>query len=621
LRLTFLILFTASICTAQTDSVAISKLNINAFKIYLNNPDSSLILARKALSFAESKKMPYQVAYSNFVLSKAHWAKSNYQLSSKYGFEALKFFENSPYTFDWAQCLTSLGRTFIDLKNFAQARIYLNKAEGLANRSKQNKLRADVLRERSMLLLQEKKYDSMLLAADEGILLYKSLNDNLNISVLFSRKARALLDQKKIKESKEYVRQSLILDSLVNNKRALGITYFQAAQVAFEENDLDSSLYFLTKLIQKNKELKNPSNLLRSYNLMASIYEKKKRPDISTGYLRLAQAITDTLYNLQINGQVEEMRALYELESKEQTINLLEQEKVIDKQNARNQNILLWFFSVVILLLGLLSYFFYRMRDVQKKSNYELAEKNQNIELQNEEILSQAEALHEINQLKSKILSVVSHDLRSPVNNLQALLEMVTKGQISPDEFSSFIAKLKSNLNVTQRALENLLNWSLSQMEGIQTERTIFNINSIIEDVVSLAEETANQKHIRIETDLKKPVFVEADMNQMHLILRNLLHNAIKFSNANGKIFFCSTTKEKFCEIIVQDQGVGMTKSEINKLLSKNEYFTTVGTSQEKGTGLGLLLCKDFIRRNGGTLSIESTKGSGTRVILDLPLA
>jgi two-component system, sensor histidine kinase and response regulator len=276
---------------------------------------------------------------------------------------------------------------------------------------------------------------------------------------------------------------------------------------------------------------------------------------------------------------------------------------------------------VVILLLGLLSYFFYRMRDVQKKSNYELAEKNQNIELQNEEILSQAEALHEINQLKSKILSVVSHDLRSPVNNLQALLEMVTKGQISPDEFSSFIAKLKSNLNVTQRALENLLNWSLSQMEGIQTERTIFNINSIIEDVVSLAEETANQKHIRIETDLKKPVFVEADMNQMHLILRNLLHNAIKFSNANGKIFFCSTTKEKFCEIIVQDQGVGMTKSEINKLLSKNEYFTTVGTSQEKGTGLGLLLCKDFIRRNGGTLSIESTKGSGTRVILDLPLA
>ncbi len=201
------------------------------------------------------------------------------------------------------------------------------------------------------------------------------------------------------------------------------------------------------------------------------------------------------------------------------------------------------------------------------------------------------------------------------------LLEMVTKKIVTPQEFADLSIKLKSNLNVTQRTLENLLNWSMGQMEGIKTEAVAFNINSVIDDVAHLSEEAANHKQLSVKSDSKNPVFVQADINQVHLILRNLFNNAIKFSQRDGEVVITTEIKNQFCFISIQDNGIGMTQAEVDMILNTNEYFTKVGTDQEKGTGLGLLLCKDFIKRNGGELAITSKVKVGTCVTFSLPLS
>ncbi len=234
---------------------------------------------------------------------------------------------------------------------------------------------------------------------------------------------------------------------------------------------------------------------------------------------------------------------------------------------------------------------------------------------------AQAENLQQLNQLKSKLFSVISHDLRGPISNLQALLELLTKGNMSPDEFLVVSAKLKSNLNMTQRTLENLLNWSLSQMEGIKTEKKQFEIKSLVEEACTLMEEVAQRKNITIENTTLSPIKVLADPNQIQLILRNLIHNAIKFSQTNGKVLVSASADETHCHVRIKDFGIGMTSHETDTILGSQEYFTKAGTEQEKGTGLGLLLCKEFIKRNKGGFTIESNPGHGTEICFSLPLA
>ncbi|MCE2996399.1 MAG: tetratricopeptide repeat-containing sensor histidine kinase [Flammeovirgaceae bacterium] len=603
------------------DSVIIAKLNFKALEQYLSTPDSSIELSKKALSLAEANGFVKQQAFSYYVLSKAHWAKGNYQLSTKYAFKSLKFYENSSQIYHWGECLSALGRTFADQKDYALAHEYIHKGLSLAIKNNHEMLLAEVLREQSFLLLEEKKYDSSLQCINRAISIYNKYNDSVNISVLSSRKARLLFELGQLKESKEYIHQALLMDSLVKNRRGLGITLYQAGLIEWKLGNTEQALAYLKRSLRTSEELNNIQNIIHIRSTLADLYHTKNLNSQVIEELKKVSVLKDSLYSLEKNVKIQEMQAVYELEEKDHIIRLLEDENLIEKKTAQNQKILLLSVTTIMVLLGLLSYLFWRMRGNQLTLNKALAIKNQEIELQNEEIQSQSDSLHQINQLKSKILSVISHDLRGPIKNLYMLLEMVTKKIVTPQEFAELSVKLKSNLNVTQRTLENLLNWSMGQMEGIKTEAVAFNINSVIDDVAQLSEEAANHKQLLVKSDSKNPVFVLADINQVHLILRNLFNNAIKFSQRDGEVMITTEIKGKFCFISIQDNGIGMTQAEVDMILNTNEYFTKVGTDQEKGTGLGLLLCKDFIKRNGGEFSISSKLKEGTRVTFSLPLS
>ena len=279
------------------------------------------------------------------------------------------------------------------------------------------------------------------------------------------------------------------------------------------------------------------------------------------------------------------------------------------------------FLLVGILLLLLLIFVMGRLRVIQKRANHVLEIKNQAIEQQKEEMEAQAENLQQLNRLKSKLFSVISHDIRGPIANLQSLLELLTNRSMASEEFFAISDKLKSNLDVTQRTLENLLNWSLSQMDGIKTELERVEIKCLLDEGCRLMDEAAKRKNVTIENTSKEPIYVVADPNQIQLILRNLIHNAIKFSKEGGKVLISAHAEGSRCCVQVKDFGIGMTKAEIGMIMASQEYFTRAGTQQEKGTGLGLLLCKEFIMRHGGTLNIESFPGKETTASFTLQIA
>ena len=621
LSITISILICASSRAQDTPPHSYQKLAETAYQQYLSNPDTAILLTQAALDGARQAKDPYTEAYCYFLFSKCYWVKANYKLSTQYGFRALKIFQETTHYEELSSTRLALARTLVELGNIEKAREFIHAALDSGIRYSNRKIQAAAYREHSYLLTELNQLDSALLYSDKGIALFEMLNDSLEVSVLYGRKSRIFFQQNRFEESKRFAYRALVIDSLVGNRRGLGISYYQVAQNEGALGNTDKAIQLLKKSIRINGAIGNLTWQIKAHELLAAYYVKKHQSALAAAELQKVSAFKDELYNSEKNGQIQEMQSLHELDAKEHTIKLLEKENALKQHQVRNQRLFVAFLLVTVLFLSLLIFVLTRLRTIQNKTNRNLATQNIAIEQQKIAIQVQAENLRELDQIKTKLFSVISHDLRGPISNLQSLLDMFTKKLMTADEFVGLSAKLKDNLNLTQRTLENLLNWSLSQMGGIRTEKKKLEVTHSIEEACSLMEEVASRKNITLVRELYGPAKVWADEDQLQVILRNLIHNAIKFSAFNDQIEIRTSLDHDRCQITIKDNGIGMTHQEIDTIVGSKQYFSKTGTEQEKGTGLGLLLCKEFITRNGGNMSIRSSVGEGTEVSFTLLLA
>ena len=228
------------------------------------------------------------------------------------------------------------------------------------------------------------------------------------------------------------------------------------------------------------------------------------------------------------------------------------------------------------------------------------------------------EKLKSLNQLKDKLFSIISHDLRSPLNTLMGIVTMSSEGQITEAELKSFMPEISKNLGYTSGLVDNLLYWSKSQLSGETIHPTDFDIHDTAEHVVELFQKIASEKELRIINSIHQFTVIHADENMIQAVFRNLVSNAIKFSKHGGEICITASAEPGFTSVCIRDTGVGIKEEDLSKLFAV-ETFTTRGTDDEKGTGLGLLLCKDFIEKNNGTIWVESVFGQGSKFCFKLP--
>lgn len=230
----------------------------------------------------------------------------------------------------------------------------------------------------------------------------------------------------------------------------------------------------------------------------------------------------------------------------------------------------------------------------------------------------QSDQLITTNKLKDRLFSIIAHDLRGPLINLNEVIKMLNSGIISDAEFKLYIPKLSNNISYTTGLLENLLFWSMSQLQGEIIKPLYFNIKGITDNVITLFDNVIKEKDITTENNLDPFSLVYADLDMIQLIVRNLISNAIKFSEHGKSITITSVINRKKFIMCISDSGVGISKENQNKLFEQ-ETFTTRGTDNEEGTGLGLFLCKDFIEKNGGKIWVESKIGVGTKFFVQIP--
>jgi signal transduction histidine kinase len=265
----------------------------------------------------------------------------------------------------------------------------------------------------------------------------------------------------------------------------------------------------------------------------------------------------------------------------------------------------------------------YQLRILKKnkalhKVNLEVQKRNTEIAEKATLLKTQAAELSELNSLKSKLFSVISHDLKAPMYALRNLFNDTQKYNVPAEELKKMLPEVVKDLNYTVGLMENLLQWAKSQMQAEAIKTGTVDVTKLINEVLQLLRLQAETKKIYIEPKTTAPVFVSGDVEMINLVLRNLLTNAIKFTPENGHISVGANELSSFVEIYVQDTGMGLSQEALKKI-DENDFFTTKGTASESGTGLGLMLCKEFLTRNGGQMHIESEVGKGSIFSFTLP--
>ncbi|PQJ12244.1 hypothetical protein CJD36_000345 [Flavipsychrobacter stenotrophus] len=274
-------------------------------------------------------------------------------------------------------------------------------------------------------------------------------------------------------------------------------------------------------------------------------------------------------------------------------------------------------------------YFIYvivhRRTVILKKENAYLetivAERTAQIEQEKAAVLLQANDLKKHNLFKDKTFSILSHDLRGPISTSATVISMLDDEEISMDEFKALKVGVVKQLNATGVLLDNLLKWAKGSMEGnIEPRPDFINIFEVVVLNANLFEEGLKGKNIRLVNGVPEQTTAYCDYEQIDIVIRNLLANAIKFANKSGTIEIVATTEDGYMQLKVTDDGVGMTEEQIDKLFKPVVDNTTYGTAGEKGTGLGLLLSYDFIKANNGDIRVVSAPGKGTTFTVVLPV-
>jgi Signal transduction histidine kinase len=303
----------------------------------------------------------------------------------------------------------------------------------------------------------------------------------------------------------------------------------------------------------------------------------------------------------------------YQTEKKIQENELLQRDNAIKALTISKQNTLRNLFIVIILLLVLVAAVTYNQFRIKRKSEELLKEKNLTISNQNV-------ALEEANATKKKFFSIIAHDLINPFNTIMGYSNLLYEDydDFTIEQKRAFIGKINKAATLNFNLTKNLLNWAKSQQDKIQLSLEVLNCTERIEHAIKPYEIFARQKKIDTILDVPNGLNLKADANILSTVIGNIYNNAIKFSPQGGKIWISVRQHASYTTIEIKDSGVGMTKTQLDNLFDLTKVNSTRGTNQEKGNGLGLILCKELIHKHNGTLDVKSVEGEGTSVSIVL---
>jgi len=363
--------------------------------------------------------------------------------------------------------------------------------------------------------------------------------------------------------------------------------------------------------------------LSKSHRYLSQVYEA--RGNIKEAFFHQSQflVLNDSLLSKSNRDRLALLQNMFEKNLEESELELLKAQNENQAYRLETSRRYIIFFAITAFLIGILGVILFFLNKNVRSINADLINQQQKIEDQNLALENQSGQLFQMNETKNKLFSILGHDLRGPISQVKSVVDLLLAGHLEKEEFDELLHVLNKDIDSVNFTLNNTLKWSIAQMEGFRVNPHVFNLREVVDNSLKLLQGSLNEKKISVFNQMGSKVEVFADQDLIDVVIRNILNNAVKFSNAEDSVTIFSETDEDWAYWCVLDQGIGMSEDQIELLLSDKYSITKSrpGTNKEKGSGLGLQLAKEFTRRCGGEISIESHPGHGTKFCVQLPLA
>ncbi|SFM93709.1 Signal transduction histidine kinase [Chitinophaga sp. YR627] len=604
----------------QRDTVRVRLLNEEARKAFPKNPARTEEYAHAAMALSDSLHFKQGIMWATRNLALSENGKGNLEKQLDLTINALKIAEELNDLHATGILNTDIGNILVEQDQPRQALHYQKKALRIKQSLGQPGEIARTLNSIGSSYIRMNMPDSALHFMLESEKIKLALNDRQGLAVTYENIGLIYLQQKKyalalpyFNISEQYYKESDHLNGLVKSHLNIGLAHTML-------HHYEEAQQHLSEAALLNTTLKNAKNTLVYHKNMATLDSARGDYAAALANFRQFSILNEEMFSLEKAKFIANTKEKYETEKKQHENKLLRKEQQLHLATIHQQRILVIFCSMLLLGLFIITAVLYLMYRRQQDLYKQLNHRNTQVQQQNMIILEQNTALGNGNQVKDKIFSVISHDLRSPLAILEGLLFLLRDEKMSEEQFRIFSHELWRDVKNTAYMMDNLLQWASSQMKGIHVTPDDFDISNILKNEFELLQSLARQKEITLTHELQRPLMVYADPDMIRLVLRNLISNAIKFTPINGSVSISYLLLPEKIEIVVQDTGIGIAVADQVKVFS-NIYYSTSGTQNEKGCGLGLPLSKDFIERNNGKIWFNSVFGKGTSFHFTLPLS
>jgi two-component system, sensor histidine kinase and response regulator len=599
--------------SVPSDTTKVWLLNklVNALREKDNN--KALVFAQQSKDLAELLGYKNGLSHALENLGWIYYRKGDFSKSLYISSQALKLSEELNDQYRIARCLINVAAIHYEQKQYRQAIDHFKKAYRVSEKNGDKQTMARSMNNTAYAFVRLEELDSAFVECQKALTLSIAAEDPYMIAFAHRTLGDIFVARKNMKQALQHLNACYALALKHNNMFIHTSVLHRIANVYFISGKYDLAIEQLTLNIKTAEELGFKDELERAYKLISEVYYKKKDLAQAYHFQSLYVGIHDSLYDQRNSEQIALMQIRFDTELKQAQIELLTKDAALKAEDIKRKQVWIYFYVGCLSLLIILAFVLFYNNRHNNLAKLALEEKNN-------EIQEHTHQLRNLNSTKDKMFSIISHDLRSPVASLKALMEIVSTTGLSQQEFVDISKVLKRNLDSVYDDLDNLLVWAQTQLKGISAHPEEIDLRKLAEEKTNLFEEAAASKKIVMVNDIPPGTIVLADRNHLNLVIRNLIANAIKFNRSNGTITLSAKEYENKCQVSVADSGIGISHQDIARLFNSETHFSTPGTHKEKGVGIGLLLTKEFIEKNHGSIWVDSEVGKGATFTFTLKL-
>ncbi len=551
-------------------------------------------------------------------LAKAYQRNNDYSNSIKYSLMELTLKEKSGNTEDIEGFHFKIAQIYAMDYQFEKSKEHIRLALEIAEEQEDMLSQAKAYTNLANIFNKQNQTDSSIYCYKKALSIVETNDIKINIGLVYNNLGMAYKEVGDNDNALKYCR--LALDEKIKSKdNNIFFPLTSIAEIYLNKGYVEKAFEYAQRAKFIALESKNPIQLSGIYKLYYDLNKYNNNyKEALENYQKFIE-LNDSLSNQKSQKVIAELEIKYKADKKEHERSLLEQKNIIQRN---------YFIAFAVMFL-LLLFFIYTKYVNKKNANDELQAKNEKINQQHKqledalaELQEKEKGLIEANITKDKFFSIIAHDLKNPLHAIVLSSDLLLNRfrSMTGEQLVELINSInKAGLHLST-LLENLLTWARAQSNRINIAPEKLPLKKILESVIDIQEGNAKEKEIEIETRVDSDLSVFFDKNMLKTVLRNLISNAIKFSFKSSSIFIEAQKKDYYIELKIKDTGIGMKQEDMEKLFRIDVHHSTKGTNAEGGTGLGLLLCKDFVELNGGSISVESVFEVGTTFTITIPI-